>query len=357
MEYGKIIKQAWHYVWNNKYLWILGFLALFSGGGGVSTGGTNFNFRNPAFPSGGSSPTQPFPSGLEDLEEIWPALLERVGMSQSDVRSIIGVIVALCLCLCIVNILLYLLGLMARGGLIFAIDKLEGEGTTGFSESMRAGRSVLGRAFWMRFLLQLPNLLFLIIFGAVFGLQFYRILSAENPNVADFSGLAFGALGLFIPLVCLLSIYGLVTGFIDAYAFRGYVLHDLRLMAGIKHGWQLFRANLGDSLILGVLVTVINAIIGFIIGMIFVILFLATMMPIFLPIFSGEFEGMGLGTFLPLIIVFALFIIITYIISTPITAWRSAVFTLAYRNHFSADYLPQPKEKSPYDLPSSPYSS
>ena len=55
IDIGKILKRAWHILWNYRILWLFGvLLALTSGGGGGGNGGGNggssnynFNSNNP----------------------------------------------------------------------------------------------------------------------------------------------------------------------------------------------------------------------------------------------------------------------------------------------------------------------
>ena len=46
MDYGKLFRRGWEIVWQNKYLFILGFLAALGGGGGGNSG-SNFNYNVP----------------------------------------------------------------------------------------------------------------------------------------------------------------------------------------------------------------------------------------------------------------------------------------------------------------------
>ena len=49
MDPIKILKRAWHIVWNYRTLWIFGFILAITasgGGGGGGNSGTNFNYNN-----------------------------------------------------------------------------------------------------------------------------------------------------------------------------------------------------------------------------------------------------------------------------------------------------------------------
>jgi len=37
MNYGDTLKRGWQLTWNNKWLWLLGFLAALGGGGGFGS--------------------------------------------------------------------------------------------------------------------------------------------------------------------------------------------------------------------------------------------------------------------------------------------------------------------------------
>src|SRR5512138_3355484 len=103
MDFGGILSRAWQIVWRWKVLWILGFLAAL----GQGTGGANsgFSFGSQDFQTG-NFPNFTLPAAAE------------------------GLIIALACLAVIVAIALWVVSVIARGGLIAGVAQVEEEGST-----------------------------------------------------------------------------------------------------------------------------------------------------------------------------------------------------------------------------------
>ena len=75
IDFGKILKRAWHILWNYRMLWIFGFIlalfgGMFSSGFGNGSNGTRYNFNGPN-PNGQTIPAN-WPAYLrQDLQQIY----------------------------------------------------------------------------------------------------------------------------------------------------------------------------------------------------------------------------------------------------------------------------------------------
>ena len=112
MDYGKILSRAWQITWRWKILWILGFLA--SIGQGFGSSGSSYQTRGDEW------------GGPRIPEEAW-VVIAAVG----------------CLAL-LLGIALWVLSLIARGGLVTGVQQVEDDGATTLGSAWRAG---VGR-FW-----------------------------------------------------------------------------------------------------------------------------------------------------------------------------------------------------------------
>ncbi|MBP6787728.1 MAG: hypothetical protein KA170_09075 [Candidatus Promineofilum sp.] len=300
MNYGDTLKRGWQLAWNNKWLWLLGFLAALGGGSGAAS---NSNYQmDPSTTPGTISPE--LAAGLT------------------------GVALLLCCVGIIVGILLWLVSLASKGGLI-----------TGVAELDRGQPSSFGRAFrqgWKK-LLPLVGMTLLvfavvIVLGIILAIGFAGTLAAALGAGAsmDSNALA-GLLGtagfVFLCLLCLLIPLTLVLNLIYAFAYRGIMLRDMPVMDSIRHGWRVVREHVGEILLLGLIFFVVNLIIGVV----------ATGIIGLLGISSGLFGLMMSGgeptttqIVAGIVGVLATFIIFA-IISAIFTTWRSATFTLAYQ--------------------------
>ena len=322
MNYGDTLKRGWQLAWNNKWLWLLGFLAALGGGSGAAS---NSNYRmDPGATPGTISPEM--------------------------AAGLTGVALLLCCVGIIVGILLWLVSLASKGGLI-----------TGVAELDRGQPSSFGRAFrqgWKK-LLPLVGMTLLvfavvIVLGIILAIGFAGTLAAALGAGAsmDSNALA-GLLGtagfVFLCLLCLLIPLSLVLNLIYAFAYRGIMLRDMPVMDSIRHGWRVVREHVGEILLLGLIFFVVNLIIGVV----------ATGIIGLLGISSGLFGLMMSGgeptttqIVAGIVGVLATFIIFA-IISAIFTTWRSATFTLAYQQWTGKEAL----KDSAAPLPPAPMAS
>lgn len=315
MDYGKTISRAWEITWRNKWLWLLGFLAALtsgSGGGGGGGGGGNTGFQ---FDQPGGVPTLPEgPLGdfLRQLEAGDPGAI--VGL--------LGGLAVVFAVLCLIGIVLWFVSQAARAGLILAVDRIERGDNWQFGPALRSGATLLLPVFLFKLLVGILPVL-VGVGAAVIG------VSSIFAFASDAQGFGGTLIVLACLTVCLILPLVFVLQFIDGYGYRGLVLRRLGVIDAIKHGWQTFRDHLGDSLILGVIVTVIGGVVGF---LIFLVLapFLAL---IAIPLF-GYFQSGSLGAGETISIIGGAlgFIVLGALLASVLTTWRSAVFTLAYRD-------------------------
>jgi hypothetical protein len=230
MDYGQIISRSWRITWENKFLWVLGFLVALTRIGGNSS---NFNTRtsNPNF-----------------------------GESVEQIMAFSGLLIGLCCLFVLIGLALWLLSLAAKGGLISAVSRIDNGETVTLGDAFRAGTGRIWTLVGMHLVLYLP-FFFLLIVGvggtvallAGSGITFASL--AEEPSAVGDAVAA--TLGLFIfclcGLICVLVLLGFFLQFINAFAYRGIMLRHLGATESLSHGWQVFRANLGEVLLLAVL--------------------------------------------------------------------------------------------------------
>lgn len=238
MDYGKIVKRAFEITKKNPYLWLFGFIiALVSGGSNFST----------SYQSGGENQT-----------------LEKLG-SFASTYLIAIIIVALLIFL--VWLVLWVVSIMAQGGLINCAKKIE----KGEETSLGDGFSVGAHYFWR--LLGLSIVLGLIVFFLVLLLLMPIIavvivlITQSKTAGAELAVPAIFCLVLgIIFMVFVLVIFGAFLGVLSIYAMRQIVLRDGRVFASIKAAWHLIRANLKETALMFLLLLVIGAVVSMVIG-------------------------------------------------------------------------------------------
>lgn len=301
MDYLDMLKRGWAVTWDHKYLWVLGFIAALGGGSVMGS--------------------QTFGSGSSEMADVAdPAVLGTLAA---------GIIAASCIGI-ILAIVFWLIGLAARGGMIQSVANYElGKPVDGFGGAFRMG----WRKVW-----SLAGLS-IVLFGIVFliGLAVIALLAISGGTVAllgaggsDPTGTMMAGLGIaglcLVGLMCLLIPLFIVLNFIYAFAMRGLVLRDLRVMDAIRHGWQVLRDNLGPILMLSVAFLIFN-IIAWLIGSAILLAFgLTIAIPTNLLANTNATFMQGLLA----VIGAAGAAIITALVAAVLVAWQSATFTIAY---------------------------
>lgn len=301
MDFGKVITRAWQITWKWKVLWILGFLAALGQSNGPQT---NYSF------TGGD--------------------LERYSYQFGDSgRELLGLVSGLligfiCLVILIV-IILWVISVIARGGLIAGVQQVEEQGSTSFRKAWSGG----GRKFWTLFgigvLAGLPALILVIVGLIVISLGIFA-----GVNLLDISEAAGIPLITFVVLVCGgslccgLIVLIIVLEQIRIYAERAAIIEDLDWIQAFKRGWEVLTDNLGATIVLWL--------IFFALGILVFGISLGLMFAIMAPLFSlFAFNEPGWWIVGPMCLGGLIGTLIFALIRSIIMTFTSATWTLAYR--------------------------
>ncbi len=230
IEYGKILNRAVNIVWQNKFLILLGILvALGSGsGGGGGGGGGNGN---------GNGNYQPF-GELEQFPEYGEAI---AGLA-------VGLIIALVCVALIVGIAFWVVSTIARGGLIAAVDTIESDERSSFSQAWRSGRQKAWALLGIGFLPAIPGLILFVV-GLLASVAYGGIFALFGAEFAAPVGTA--ALGIAIALfACIVIPIVLVLSILRNFAERACMLQDLGVIDAYRRGASVLMANIGEAIIL-----------------------------------------------------------------------------------------------------------
>jgi hypothetical protein len=329
MDIGAILTRSFRISWRNKALWLFGFLmALSSGGGGGSSPGGNFNFnvpsnRNPNLP--------PAPGRFPNL-------------NASDQATLAGIGVLVCCLLLVYLVLVLYVRFIARGALITGARDAEAGSRITIREAWREGGKHYGRLLGLGVLVNLPLFiitLFLILIALVplIPLIMSAASSGRTPD-GQAVGQIIASAGALIILICcaivVIALLNLVIHPIYEFAARAIVLDGAGVTEGLSRGWQRFRANLGNVLILYI------ALIGVRIGWGIVTFILA--LPTFLLLAGAMLAGFAAGNWpvlavigvcigVPLVLVFVF-------IEGLAQTYENVVWTLGYASLANVPALP-----------------
>ncbi len=304
MDYTELITRSWNIVWKNKALWVLGFLAGLAANGARSSNSYSSN-------SGEMSPEM-------------MATLGAMALFFACIAIIVGIIV-------------WVLGTLARGGLIGSVWVLDDDETATLTvgEAIQPGLQSFWRMIGVNILLYLPVWLFsmamvAVIFVMVGGVAVFSSLASNPDDIFNMMGPGIAmAVFVFCLMLCLLIPLGIFLQLIQTFALRGTVIRNLGVLESIKHGWDVLRANVGEIIMLGILFTGIGIAASMAVGMIMLPLALLAMAPVMGLMFAGE-EMSVLSGFWMVCAGLGMTIIGAILLSV-FTAWRSAAFTLAYK--------------------------
>lgn len=305
MDYGNILSRSWNIVWNNKFLWALGFLVALGSAGSSGNSGRSFS--------------QQFESS-----EINPDVLAGVGVMMFGLVCI-GLLLGL---------VLYLVSLAANGGLISAVARLDDGEKVTLGEAFGAGTGAIGRLFGISFLLWLPFVALIVVSVVVAIVAVGGTAAAMSAfsDVGTNPEAAFASLGIFFlccgALCCVLVPLAIVTTVINEFAFRSAMLHDLGVTDSIRAAWQMIRANVGDIILLMILLFAVAFMYGLLVGVVMLPLALLIFVPLGMIVAS---DGGSVIAIVMLGIGGLCLGLLGAVLNSIVTAWRSTAITLAFR--------------------------
>jgi hypothetical protein len=298
MDYGSLINRAWQITWRWKVLWILGFLASL---GRMWSSGNNATYTTE---SGDWQRLQ----GLQFPPEL------------------VGLLCALGCVAVILMLLVWVVSIMARGGLIAGVRDIEEEGSTTFSSAWRAGRSRFWTLLGIGVLAAIP----MFILAFVLALMLAAGIAVSTQAGAG-SGDLSGSWAAIVPLAlcgatlcCGLILVGLVLGQIRIYAERAAIIEGLGWIDAFRRGWQVLRNNLGPTIVVWLILLVLGMIIVFMIAAVTAVLLLPMV-----ALMGGA--GFRAWAVVPLACGGLIGIVVVAVVASILETFTSALWTLAFR--------------------------
>ncbi len=240
MDFGEVLTNAWKIIWKFKVLWIFGILSSCGQGGGGGGGGGGGNSGVQYSPSEGELPPfmRDFVFGMERFFnniEGWQIALFIIGM-------IVFILV--------LTFIFAALNTVGRIGLVQGTIEAEaGAETLTFMGLFEQGKPLFWRIFGFNLLVGLAIFLLVLIFMVPF-----ILIGVVTMGI--------GMLCL-IPLICILVPVGWLAGVVIEQANIAIIVEDLPMLAGLQRGWEVFRANLGNMIVMALILVLGGGVIGF----------------------------------------------------------------------------------------------
>ena len=238
MDISAIFKRAWEITWKHKGLWVLGILANCSGGS--SQGSSNIS-RIPEYSTGGGE----FP----EIERWFQSIPEETWI-------IIGI--SLVCGLLLLALVFWVLAAIGNGGLIAAFQLAETGETVTLASAFQQGISYFWKLLAIQLILGLVS--FIVLLPVIGGGVLLSVLT-----------LGFGLLCL-IPLICVLVPLGIAVSIYTLLAQIALIVEQLDIVAAFQRAWEVFRANLGQIIIMGLILGVGGFVVGFLLAMPFILM-------------------------------------------------------------------------------------
>lgn len=285
LDLGGILRRAWAITWNHKILWLFGILAGLAGGGG--NGNAN-RFRDRF--------QYDFSSG-----ELPPGLRDRFG--DVDPNVVFAVIIGLVCVIFLVAVVLYVIGIVARGGLIGGIHLADTQNRVSFGEAWGIGV----RKFWTVLVIGL------IVF--ILGLL-----------IAGISVLTI----CFTPLACLGFLIVAVLGVYTQLAQIAAVVDNLSIGDALNRALKVITDNLANIIVLGLVLLLIQFAASFVLA----IPAVAIILPVVVSIigFANEAQAAGTTALILAGLCFVAYLPVAILVGGILQTWTTAAWTLAYQH-------------------------
>jgi len=254
MDISAIFKRAWEITWKHKGLWVLGILANCSGSG--SQGSSNAS-RMPQYSVGGGE----FPQ-----IEHWLQSIPEGAWIAFGIAVVCGML--------LLALVFWVLAAIGNGGLIAGFQMAETGETVTLASAFQQGIRYFWKLLVIQLILGLASLV--VFFPMIFG---GAIMSILTMGVA---------LICLIPLICLLIPLGIAITIYTLLTQIALIVEELDIVAAFKRAWEVFRANLGQIIVMGLILGVG----GFVVGLILAIPFILMA----LPFISGLIVGTELSS-------------------------------------------------------------
>jgi len=253
MDPVKILKRAWHILWNYRALWVFGLiLALTAAGSAGGNGNNGVRF------SGDGNNNQSYQAPLPEnwREEIGKAFAElgkviesvineglpALGISQSELTALIWIAVFFVLVMIVIGLVMAVARYVSETAVIRMVDEYE---TTDTKLTVRDGfRIGWSRTSWRLFLINLIiHIPLFLLFGflAVLGFVIFMTVTGRGGSFGV-AGMIAGIGGAFLAIFVVV-IVSIVLGLLRHFFWRVAALENAGVGESLRRGFAMVREN------------------------------------------------------------------------------------------------------------------
>ncbi len=242
IDIGKILKRAWHILWNYKVLWIFGILlAITAGGGGAN--GSSYQFSgDTGQPPFGPDMYQPGPMWEEFNTWFEQNIAPLFQYPERYISTFIWIGVALLVFILIMAVITTIIRYPSETAILRMVDEYEQTGTkVGFKQGWKLGWSRRAFRIWViDLIISLPAILFVALIIGLGVLFFASVVNGDNNMAAAGSIAAIGCVFLFFFVFIILMVF---LSLLRQFFVRAAALEETGIGESFRRGWAMFKRN------------------------------------------------------------------------------------------------------------------
>ena len=361
---GKILKRAWHNLWNYRVLWIFGVLMACTGGG--RAGGSNGGSSGSGYQSNGNnyqsitSSTNPFVQQLNQWfqQNIMPLLQH----PEQHIATFVWIGVGLLFFFLIVCGICALVRYPSETAVIRMVDEYEQTGTkVRFKQGWKMGWNRRAFRIWVIDLVVSLPVILLVAILAVLGLLIYS--SVKNGSQAAIATGVIAGIGCAFLFILAFIILAILLNLLRQFFVRAAALENARIGESFRLGWAMFKRNWKSAALMWLVMVGIGLGVG-IAGLIIFFLLIPVYLVLVLPaVIVGAIPGLiafgitsifasgPLAWILGLLAALPFFFMIVFAPLCLVSGWyiiyESNVWTLTYREMKALESVAPVEIKAP----------
>jgi len=321
MKIGDVLSKAWKIIWKNKILWLFGVLAGCSAshGGGGSGGGGGGGGAAASNGSGMMPPQNGFHNGPSILAPSAQRAFENFARTISEIEPWVWITIAIGLVILaiLIGILSFFLGTLGTAGVIKGAGMGDRAEEDDKPVSLGAILKAIKTSYWKVILLRLG----LSVAG------FLVVMILLLPIIL------FTVLTCFTGLLLLIPIGWFIKVLVD-FTIIAIVEEDQGIFEAIGRAWTLMIKNLGQVIIMFLILGVGQIVVGLVIGLPMILIPL----PIIINLISTGMQNMTVSLAISGILLLVIVPVVIFL-SGVLRAYVLTAWTLTYHRLAESDPL------------------
>jgi hypothetical protein len=245
IDIGKILKRAWHILWNYKVLWIFGILLAITAGG-TRSGGNGGSGSNSGYQFNGSGSQGTFPTtdpNLQKLNDWFVQNVEPLGTNPGQhIATFIWIGVGLFLFILVISLLFALVRYPSETAVMRMVDEFEKTGIkVGFRQGWKLGWNRRAFRLWVIDLVIGLPAFFLV--AVILGLGVLVFFSVKNGTEAVIATSVIGTVGCAFLFIFAFIILMVLLSLLRQFFARAAALEEAGIGESFRSGWAMFKRN------------------------------------------------------------------------------------------------------------------